>query len=381
MDVLRREILEKYNVELAAEQMRAQSAPPVWISDFLGSDQWRIVLKELIAKYPQCNLLTHAAREMASGGFVEEVTDLQTVARVPSLFLRLASNLIPRICGGGSGTSLVPAHVAREKDIQKLCSVAHQNEATLIYVIQLVTKLQQKRWMAESASWTKNANPSPTLLRLTHLLQRLRDFAWTEKEQRQDHHEETVDMSRALFRWSAKRDRSLNDPTDESVAAVDELRRHHAHALRLRSNRTRQSAKLSRIDPVTTIDFCSKYFSLIKATPVEKRSIFRDSVALEALLLDLMFPLAQLKTQHRSEIAGCISAAMALENGDQRKLQTLLVASSELCNNLPSLSMYQSNKPKFQNLLSTRIVARGLMVWIKESLSSPKLYDGQAYQR
>ena len=94
-----------------------------------------------------------------------------------------------------------------------------------------------------------------------------------------------------------------------------------------------ESAKMSRIDPVTTINFCSKYFSLIKATPVEKRAIFRNSVALEALLLDLMFPLAQLKSQHRTEIAGCVATVMALESGDQRKLETLLIASSDLCNN------------------------------------------------
>ena len=232
-----------------------------------------------------------------------------------------------------------------------------------------------------TSSSSSAMNPSPTLLRLTHLLQRLRDYAWTEKEQKQNHYEETIEMSRAMFRWSVKHDCSLNDPTDASVAAVDELRRHHARALRLRSDRTRQSAKMSRIDPVTTINFCSKYFSLIKATPVEKRAIFRNSVALEALLLDLMFPLAQLKSQHRTEIAGCVATVMALESGDQRKLETLLIASSDLCNNLPSLSMYENNKQKFQNLLTTRIIARGLMIWIKESLLSPKLYDGQVYQR
>ena len=114
---------------------------------------------------------------------------------------------------------------------------------------------------------------------------------------------------------------------------------------------------------------------------MNQRHIFRDAIAMEALLLDLVSPLASLKTQHRSEVAGCLATAMALETGDRTKLEKLLSAVSELCNKLPNPTMIRKCKEKLISLSSTRIVARGLMVWIKEALSSPKLYSGQDYQR
>jgi hypothetical protein len=375
MDVLKREILSKYNVNLAADQMRDRSAPPRWINEFLGNAQWRVVLKDLIAKYPQCQLLTHAAREMAKRGHVSEIDDLQTAARVPSMFMQLVSDLLPKICRGDA-TSSQPAHVTREANITKLCSVAHQNEAVLIYAVQLVSKLQEQRWALEV-----EGGPSPLLLRLMHLQERLRNWAWTEAEQVQVHHEETVALSSAMFRWSCKRDRALNNPTDESIAIVTELRHLYANSLRKRLDRKKQSAKMSRINPITSVDFCQRYHSVLKSTPMEKRGIFRDSIVVEALLFDLVFPLAQLKTQHRSEVAGCLASSMVIESGDRTKLEKLLSASSELCNTLPKPDIFYNNQPKFENLLTTRIVARGLVVWIKESLSSSQLYDGQDYQR
>ena len=48
MEVLKKEILEKYSVDLAGEQMRDKSSPPRWVEEFLGDAQWlSIVDKEM----------------------------------------------------------------------------------------------------------------------------------------------------------------------------------------------------------------------------------------------------------------------------------------------------------------------------------------------
>ena len=159
---------------------------------------------------------------------------------------------------------------------------------------------------------------------------------------------------------------------------------------------------MSRINPITTLQFCQKYHGLMKSSTAPSSTsataatsatsatstststpsaIFRDSIALDALLLDLVFPLAQLKTQHRSEIAGCIATALTFPGNECNKLEALLKHLSNICNTLPVPNVYYDQKSKINGLLTTRIVARGLMFWINASLLSPKLFDEQAYQR
>jgi hypothetical protein len=395
MEVLKKEILEKYSVDLAGEQMRDKSSPPRWVEEFLGDAQWRTVLKELIAKYPSCQLLTYAAREMVKRGHVGEITDLQTAARVPSIFMNMAGELIPLICQENQGNSQeeVPAHVAREQRIIKLCSVAHQNEATLIYAIQLMSKLQCQRFDAEGA--TAFASPSFVLLRLTHLLQRLRDWSFVNvTEQEQLHQPEMTRLASAMFRWSCHQDRTC--PSEASIQAVDELRCLASKAHRERLSRKKQSAKMSRINPITTVQFVQKYHSVVKASSSSPASastsspsssssslaMFRDSIGLDALLLDLVFPFAQLKTQHRSEIAGCVATILTGTSGnDRNKLETLLKHLSNICNTLAAPNIYYDQKARMNGLVTTKIVARGLMFWVQASLDDPKLYDEQSYQR
>ena len=406
LELLQNQIFSSYSEELAKRQFdewidsKGRTVPAIF--GCLGSKQWQPILVELAARHPDCPLLECTVQKLAEAlaekDDFSELVSSRCAAWKPSVFVPLVASLVPKICndplrgvkGPGPANTLgalnpLPVHRMRERRIEILCALAHQSEAAFVYTSSLLTRVLARRQAAETAAARgSSGSPSATLLRLRHLAQRLRDWAWSPRCRALEHHAEHLALSRAMFRLSASLDPTLPKATKEAIATTDELRGRVAATMVDREKHRRETGDGSRnrLVAITTPALTKRLESVASTTVLAD-----DSLAFDALLTDLVCPLVPLKLDHRTALISCVAAARVpdgAEHGRDRKLlATILSKVAKLCNRTPISSQLASEGAwaMFAELSNTRVVARALMIWIKECLLAPSVKDGMDYER
>jgi hypothetical protein len=416
LELLQMQIFSSYSEESAKRQFdewvdtEGRSVPAIF--NCLDSKEWRPILVELAARHPDCPLLECTMQKLAEALAANDdfavLVSSRCTAWKPSVFVPLVANLVPKICndplrsvqGQGPACSLgsldpLPVHRVRDRRIEVLCALAHQSEAAFVYTSSLLSRVLAKRQAAEAAAAAsggagavRGGAPSATLLRVRHLRQRLRDWAWTPRSRALKHHAEHLALSRAMFCLSAKQGPSLPGTADGAVAAIDELRGCFEAAMVARAAHRSAAGggSRNRLPAITTLALAKR---LLDRMTTAATMLAGDSLALDALLTDLVCPLVPLKGDHQSALVSCVAAALvpdaaAGDHARARKiLATILSKVAKLCNRTPISSQLVSEGAwtMFAELSNTRVVARALLIWMKESLLAPSVMDGMDYEK
>ena len=182
-----------------------------------------------------------------------------------------------------------------------------------------------------------------------------------------------------MFR-PAKWDLSIQGEAEDAVLAVDELRGSCDLQAERDRHRNGTSSSRDRLTAITTPALAKRLESVATATV-----LVRDSLSLDALLTDLVFPLVPLKPDHQSTLISCVVAAVIPDEAnharDRRILSSILSKVAKICNRTPIPSQLEDGAwSMFATVSDTRIVARALMIWIKESLFAPNVKDSMDYE-
>ena len=416
-ELLRKEVLRSYKPEIAREQyedfLNNSKRPAIF--SCVESKDWHPVLVELSSRHPDCLLIEYTmnglVKELANDsdkdGDFSVLEKSRSTAWKPSTYVPLLRQLVVKICNTTSSSSLaglpsVPTHQVREDRIQLLCHLAHQSEGSFVHTMSLLSRVYAKRRAAEIEAGCASSSDKPhsiVLLRIRYLKQRLRDWAWTQEADLLGNHDEHVALSRAMYLLSVQQDPLFASIPKDHILAVDQLRAKFLSALTARrsqraairsSNGKGNRSHGSQIEStITTIEFAKSLERL--ASSGSGVLFLEDTLALDALLTDVVYPLAAINVEHRRPLVRCISRSVVKHSQEStenykkamNQVSVGLERIAEFCNNkIPSKDTIDAiakllEKDKFCN---TRIFARAIMIWISESLQAKRILDEPNYE-